>query len=224
MKIITIDGPVASGKSTISRMLAKKLGYYYLYSGALYRALAYLLITTKNYTQEQLHNPDMFDVQACLDAKRLVYHYDAQSQEHIFFDSHDITPYLKSSAIDQGASVVSAYPPVRDEINALLRTIATQFDVVVDGRDAGTIIFPEAFPKFYLTASLAVRAARWREAQKKMGNVFTIEQAEQQLTVRDTRDKERAVAPLIVPEDAIIVDNSHLNAEQTLQKMLRYIK
>lgn len=220
---ITIDGPVASGKSTIGRMLAKKLGYYYIYSGALYRALAYLLMQTKGYTTAQLHHPKMSDVLECLDPQKLIYRYDVDSQERVFFDGTDITPYLKESAIDQGASIVSTDPHVRDEINKLIRLIAEKFDVVVDGRDAGTVIFPHASAKFYLTASLDVRARRWQGAQKKLGNMFTHEQALQLLGERDQRDQSRKVAPLMIPDDAIVIDNSELDAEQTLGKILHYI-
>jgi cytidylate kinase len=221
---ITIDGPVASGKSTIGRMLAKKLGYYYIYSGALYRALAYLLIHSKGYTHVQLHYPKMSDVLALLDPDRFTYQYDVHSQERVFFDAADITPYLKDSSIDQAASIVSTDPQVRDEINKLIRLIAEKFDVVVDGRDAGTVIFPHASAKFYLTASLDVRAGRWQEAQKKIGNVYMHEQALQLLAERDKRDQERKVAPLMIPDDAIVVDNSELDAEQTLAEILNYIK
>lgn len=224
MKSITIDGPVAGGKSTIGRMLAKKIGYYYVYSGALYRALAYLLITSKNYTHEQLHHPEMNDVFACLNPQRLRYQYNSESQEQIFFDGVDITPYLKDSAIDQGSSIVSTYPLVRDEINELIRTIAEKFNVVVDGRDAGTVIFPDAHIKFYLTASIDIRAQRWQAAQQKLGNVYTYEQSLQLLSERDRRDQGRKIAPLIIPDNAIVVDNSELNAEQTLAKLISYIK
>lgn len=224
MKSITIDGPVASGKSTISRMLAKKLGYYYIYSGALYRALAYVLIHNKGYTHEQLHHPEMSDVLECLNPLRLIYTYDAQSQERVFFDGIDITSHLKDSSIDQGASIVSTDPQVRDEINKLIRLIAQKFDVVVDGRDAGTVIFPDATKKFYLTAELDVRARRWQEAQRKLGNAYTHAQALQQLNERDKRDKERKIAPLVIPDEAILIDNSELDAEQTLAEIVNYIK
>jgi len=220
---ITIDGPVASGKSTMGRMLAKKLGYYYIYSGALYRALAYLLMHSKGYTPAQLHHPEMSDVLASLAPDKFIYSYDVESQERVFFDGTDITPYLKESVIDQGASIVSTDSAVRDEINKLIRLIAEKFDVVVDGRDAGTVIFPHASAKFYLTASLDVRARRWQGAQKKLGNTYTHEQSLQLLGERDKRDQGRKVAPLMIPDDAIVIDNSELDAEQTLAEIMRNI-
>ena len=224
MKSITIDGPVASGKSTIARMLAKNLGYYYVYSGALYRALAYLLIHTKGYSHEQLHHPEMSDVLECLNPMRFQYTYDPESQERVFFDAYDITPFLKESSIDQGASIVSTNPQVRDEINKLIRLIAQKSDVVVDGRDAGTVIFPDASKKFYLTASLDVRARRWQDVQKKLGNVYTHEQALQLLSERDQRDQGRKIAPLMIPGDAMVIDNSGLDIEQTLEIIMSSIK
>lgn len=221
---ITIDGPVASGKSTMGRMLAKKLGYYYIYSGALYRALAYLLINSNGYTHRQLHHPELSDVLACLDPERFIYRYDSEFQDRVFFDATDITPYLKDSSIDQGASIVSTDSAVRDEINKLIRLMAEKFDVVVDGRDAGTVIFPHASAKFYLTASLDVRARRWRDVQKKLGNIYTHEQSLLLLSERDKRDQGRKVAPLMIPDDAIVIDNSALDAEQTLVRILHSIK
>src|ERR1700688_1140396 len=105
--IITIDGPVASGKSTVSRILAQKLGYYYLCSGLLYRALAYFFIHQCGFTVYTIANPRIEDIAHCLDHQRFVYLYDEHSREHIFFDGHDITPYLKDSFMDKVTSIVS---------------------------------------------------------------------------------------------------------------------
>jgi len=222
--IITIDGPVASGKSTTGRALAKKLGFYYVYSGAFYRALAYLLINTKGYTQDQLAHPRIEDVVECLDPKRFRYAYDSDLQEQLYYDDTNITQFLKTNQIDQGASIVSTDPKVRDEINNMGRSLAHTHDLMVDGRDAGTVIFPDADVKFFLTASLDVRARRWAAAQEKLGNRYTHEQALVMIGERDTRDRERAIAPLRVPDDAIVVDNSDMDTTQTLAQMIEFIK
>lgn len=222
--IITIDGPVASGKSTVSRMLAQKLGYYYLCSGLLYRALGYLLINRYGYTLETVAEPSQKDIIRCLDSQKFLYHYDDQIQERIFFDSEDITPYLKDRFIDKVASVVSVNVQVRQTVTQLQRNIASRSDIVTDGRDVGSAVFPNAEVKFFITASVDVRAERWRKDQEKYGNYFSIDQAIAAITDRDDRDKNRAIAPLIVPESAIVIDTSELNIEQTVEKMVECIR
>lgn len=220
--IITIDGPTASGKSSVGRELAKRLRFYYVYSGLLYRALAYLLINKKAYKQEQLKNPSAEDIAQMLDPKHFVYRYDDQEQERIFFDVQDITPFLKDSFIDQTASIVSTNEHVRSQMRDIQRIIARSYDLVVDGRDAGSVVFPDAEYKFYLTASPDVRAERWRLQQLKLGEKFTNQQARAQIEERDKRDKTRDIAPLIIPDNAIVVDNSSLTIQETVNKMLEY--
>ena len=112
--IITIDGPTASGKSTVGRLVAKKLGYYYLYTGLLYRALAYLLLKDHGYTLDTIADSDLNIVDELIDPKRLVYRYDADDRERIFFDSSDITSHLKGDRIGQGASIVSTNSEIRE--------------------------------------------------------------------------------------------------------------
>ncbi len=222
--IITIDGPVASGKSTIGRALAKVLGYYYVNSGALYRALAYLLISKKNYSIEKLESPDIIDIQECVDPDRFKYHYDPIYKESITFDGVDITAYLGTSEIGNGASILSTNLAVREEINNYMRALSRSCNLVVDGRDAGTVVFPGADMKFFLTATLAMRMKRWLKAQAAIGNHYTSGQAMEMILERDKRDRERKVAPLIIPEDAIIVDNSQMTRAQTLSYILMLLK
>jgi len=219
--IITIDGPAASGKSTLGRMLAKKLDYYYLYSGLLFRALAYLLINKGGYREDDLYNAHADDVTKYLDPERFLYRYNDQFQESVFFDGVDITPHLKNHFIDKMASILGTSNPVRDFLANLQRHIARKHsDIVVDGRDEGSIVFPAANVKFFLTASLEMRAERWRHEQKKIGNDFSQEKAIEIIRERDKRDEDRKANPLIIPDDAIIVDNSYLNPEDALKKML----
>ncbi len=221
--IITIDGPTASGKSTMGRGLAKRLGYYYIYSGLLFRALAYLLINERGYKEDALRNPRAEDIEYCFNAERFFYQYNDQFQERLFFDEIDITPHLKTSFIDRRSSIVSTNRRARDKIADVQRDIARDYSIVVDGRDVGSVIFPDADIKFFLTASVEVRAERWRHVQSKQGNDFSLEQAIERITERDQRDQERDIAPLIIPDDAIMVDNSALSQEQTLEKMLTLI-
>ena len=220
--IITIDGPTASGKSTMGRMLADHFGFQYLNSGALYRALGYELME-KGYSLDQLQDPFPEDIAYFLAYERLQYVYSKQG-ERVLFDGDDIWPYLKSSVIDQAASIVSMHPAVRAETLKYQRRFAQDHDVIVDGRDCGSVVFPEAQIKFFLKAGLEERATRWQLAQQERGTHFGLLQATLKVAERDDRDMHRTNAPLIVPEGAIIVDNSMMNIEQTLAYMIDVIQ
>lgn len=222
--IITIDGPTASGKSTIARMLAQELGYYYVCSGLLYRALAYLLINNYGYTESTVAHVDPQDIAACFDQDKFMYLYDAEYGERILFDNEDITPYLKDSFIDRITSITSVNEYVRHFVTIMQHAIKDDHDIVIDGRDTGSAVFPHADVKFFLTASLEVRAQRWLTDQNKHGHHFTLEQAMQKVADRDKRDMERAIAPLIIPNGGIVVDNSGLTLEQTFQEMLAHVR
>lgn len=222
--IITIDGPVASGKSTVSRMLAHKLRYYYLCSGLLYRALGYLLINKYGYTLETVGNPQEEDIMSCFDSHKFLYQYASDTQERIVFDGVDITVQLKERFMDKVASIVSVNEQVRTAVTQIQRDIASEYNVVTDGRDVGSVVFPHAEYKFFITATVEVRAARWRKDQEKYGNHFSVDEAIAIITDRDERDKNRTIAPLIVPEGAIVIDTSDLDIEQTIDAMLKHIK
>ncbi len=168
--IITIDGPVASGKSTVSRILAHRLSYYYLCSGLLYRTLSYVLITFRGYTLETLNQLKQEDIEYCFDETHFSYCYDKKNNEHIFFNDQDITSYLKAELIDKVASIVSINRQVRDAVTKKQHTIAAHHNIVTDGRDVGSVVFPQAEYKFFITASATIRAERWRKDQQKYGN------------------------------------------------------
>jgi len=221
--IITIDGPTASGKSTIARLVADQLGIYYLNSGLLYRALAYVLRTKAGYSTATITQPQQKDVVTYLDQKKLRYRYSKESGARIIFEGNDITEYLKQGDIDEYASLVSTNPYVRNMVDAMQRTLASQHDFVADGRDTGSVVFPQAGIKFYLTASIPVRAQRWLQAQSKKDLNYSFDQAVTEITTRDERDKNRSVAPLIIPEGAQIVDSSELSISQTVSVFLNYI-
>lgn len=214
--IITIDGPTASGKSSIARLLARDLGSYYLYSGLLYRALGYLLVREYGYTHDQLANPAMEQVHELLDEKNFLYGYSAHDGAQIFFCNHDITPHLKTADVDRYASIVSAHPGVRTEILHLQRRIAKTFDIIADGRDCGTTVFPNAEYKFFLTATPEVRARRWIADQKKQGKDIAFADALAALHDRDSRDTHRECSPLVIAPGAFVIDNSDLNLQETL--------
>jgi len=222
--IITVDGPAASGKSTLARLLAQRFNFFYLNSGLLYRAVAYILINNCAYELEKLANPDPIQLQLYIDPKRIVYDYDKDYRERVFFDGQDITPLLKTSFIDKGASIVSTNEIVREQLLDIMRMVPQKFKVVAEGRDMGTVVFPEANFKIYLTAPIEVRAKRWQKEQEEKGIGFTLDEAIGALKERDKRDKERKIAPLTIPDDAIIVDNADLDIMQTLEHVVSLIQ
>lgn len=220
--IITIDGPTASGKSSVSRMLAGKLNAYYLYTGLLYRAVAYVLLREYGMALDSISKPDLKLVDTLIEQFR--YHYSAQNYEQIFYGTNDITPLLKNPIIDQAASLLSTHSGVRERLNQLQKKIALNKSIVIDGRDSGSVVFPNADFKFFLTASVQVRAERWHHQQIATGKHVAISDAVQEIATRDTRDSKRAHAPLIIPQSARVVDNSAMNISQTVDVLLQFIQ
>lgn len=221
--IITIDGPAASGKSSAARCLAQKLGFYYLYSGLLYRGCAYVLLK-EGYTKEQLARIEPGIVSSVYNVQRIRYHYTQREGEKLFFDATDITPFLKTPKIDDASSLLSANPFIRQAISVVQHAIGLQSDIVADGRDMGTVVFPRAEVKFFLTASVEARAVRWQQDQANQGHQFTIEEATTILSERDQRDTIRDHSPLSVAPDAIMIDNTQLTAQETCLKMENVVK
>ena len=222
--IITIDGPTASGKSTVARTLATKLKIHHLSTGLLYRGLAYLLTTLCDYTNETINEPSLDDVEMLLNPDKFSYFENEQGKGCIAWDGKDITAFLKSAEMDQAASLLSTNPMVRDHLLEYQRWFGKQNDIIADGRDLGSVVYPDADVKFFVTATPEVRAKRWQEDQKRLGNDFTLEQALEQVNSRDERDRKRAVCPLIQPKDSIIIDTSDLSPEQTVDAMLAIVE
>lgn len=223
--IITIDGPAASGKSTVARALAQKLHYYYLNSGMLYRALGYCLLNHAGLTLERLKDCDIETRKHCLEV--LSYDYDVSNGTmKMIVDGNDVTSFLKQPIIDKAASLVGENKKARDFLLKVQRAVAHNHpDLIAEGRDAGSVVFPQAKIKFFLTAHQEVRALRWLNDQIKQGNkTVTFEQAVQTIKERDERDTNRPHAPLGVYADDIVVDNSHLSLEQTLALIVDVIK
>ncbi len=217
--IITIDGPAASGKSCTARCLAQKLGYYYLYSGMLYRACAYVLLKHGGYSKAQLAHIKPGIVSGLFNVHRIRYLYTARDGEKVFFDECDITPHLKTPAIDDASSLLGLNKAIRQAVSMVQHAIGTHENIVADGRDMGTVIFPHAEIKFFLTASVEERARRWQASQEKSERHFTLPEAHAILTERDQRDTIREHAPLAVAPDAIMIDNTFLSAQETCERM-----
>ena len=223
--IITIDGPTASGKSSIAQLLAQSLHMNYLNSGMLYRVLAYLLLEKKYVLSEEMPQLTSDTLQTIAAENPFQYYYNSVSgQASIIYKEHDITALLKTKKIDHAASLLALNQSVRDYLLAYQRSYAIDNDVVVEGRDCGSIVFPAADVKFFLTAAVGKRASRWQNDQKKQGIDISFDDAIIQVQDRDTRDSARTIAPLIVPLGAIVLDNSALNKQQTVERMLEYIR
>lgn len=214
--IITIDGPVASGKSVVARALANQFSFYYLYTGLLYRGLAYVLHKFYGYDDKKMGNPDKKDIEDIFSKHKFRYKY-LDGEAFIFFDGVDITKNLKTREVDFWSSVISVHKIVRDAVMAIQKTIGAKYDVVADGRDMGTVIFPHAEFKFFLTASPEVRAERWRKFQAYKGKNYSFEESLKIILDRDKRDRERELSPLKKADDAILVDNSEMNIDETVE-------
>jgi|GEM_PF-824272 len=213
--IITIDGPMASGKSSIARLLARELNCYYLYSGLLFRGLAAVLLRDYGYLQEQLSQPTMADIAEILAPENFVYVYDQQQGAQIIYKGASITSLLKTVEIDRAASIIGVHPDVRQALVVLQRRIAVEHALIADGRDCGITVFPHATYKFFLTAMPKIRAERWLAEQLRAGQTLSYEQALAAVIERDARDSSRATSPLQPAPDAFIIDNSDKNLQET---------
>ena len=222
--IITIDGPAGSGKSSVAKDLANKLGIYYLNTGLLYRAIAFIWLEL----ERSLSNLENISKQDLIFIEKIKYEYEDKKTK-VWFGNKDITSQLSKMYLSKPASILSAKKEIRAALLGLQRSISEKHDIVAEGRDCGSVIFPNADYKFYLTASLEVRVKRVmidksRDNSKVNCSSKDLEKVKVELEKRDERDRTREVAPLIIPKDAIVIDNSDLNLNQTIEKFLNYIK
>lgn len=207
--IVTIDGPVASGKSSVAKALAQQLGFKHLNSGMLYRAIAYL--SAQSPAQEHDWHNDLT--------------YDFVGTEPVVFWQKQpiVKELLYSPAMDVASSKVSANHVIRELLFAIQRELATRYDLVADGRDCGSVVFPDAAVKIFLTADPLVRAQRLMWSTDRHYKGMTLEAIQAEVTMRDERDINREHAPLIVPQGGVVIDSSDLNFEQTLQACIDLI-
>jgi len=213
-RIITIDGPAGAGKTTVSRLLAKKLGCVRVDTGALYRAVAFEIqrqaVSWKN--------------DAALDAflSRLDLNVVLEKEEmRVLSSGRDITSFIRTPEISMLASATSARPVVRSALLDIQRRIARQQDAVFEGRDMGTVVFPDATVKFFLKADLAVRARRRFDEMPDVEKELSRIQAD--MAARDDQDAQRTHAPLKPAPDAVLIDSSRLTAPQVVDEMLTYL-
>lgn len=220
--IITIDGPCASGKSSVAKKIAERLGIFHFSTGLLYRAVAYLLTNLFHAMPTDNHGYDLSLIDySFIDELHAVVQ---QQSLAIFFKSSDITAFLSDDSLSLPASVVSAVPQVRARLLKVQQAVGAAHDIVVDGRDCGTIVFPAADWKFYLTASVDARARRIMADPKRVAFDKTYEQIQQEIIQRDAQDTTRSIAPLVMPQGACVIDNSDMTLEETVDDCMMHIQ
>ena len=204
---IAIDGPAGAGKSTIAKRLAKELGYYYVDTGAIYRTVAYFLDLLG------VAPKDVDGVCRYIDELTIEIEYDEDGLQHMIMNGMDVTEDIRTPEISQKASLVSAHTVVRDMLLDMQRDLAKKHNVIMDGRDIGTVVLPRANVKIFLTASAEVRAQRrYLELQAK-GSKESFEKVLAAIKQRDHQDSTREIAPLKQAKDAILVDTSELDVD-----------
>lgn len=214
---IAIDGPAGAGKSTIARRVAKELSFIYVDTGAMYRAMAlYLLRKEVNKDDtEQIGN-------ICQDAEISIEYQNGE--QIVLLNDENVNSYLRTEEVGNMASVSSAVPRVREKLLSLQRKLAKDMSVVMDGRDIGTTILPDADVKIYLTASSLTRAKRrYLELQEK-GTVCNLDEIQKDIEERDQRDMNREISPLRQAEDAVLVDSSDLTIQQVVDRILQIFR
>lgn len=210
--VVTIDGPAGAGKSSVAKQLARRLGYRLLDTGAIYRAVA---LTAR------ARDVAWGDAVGCADiARDLDIRFDfVGDKNHVYLGDHDATSEIRAPEISQGASQVSAHPEVRAALLELQRRLGAGGGVVVEGRDTGTVVFPTAEAKFFLTASEAERARRRVAELAAAGTVVDYEVTLREIHERDQRDASRDIAPMVAAADAVLVDSSTQTLEEVVESL-----
>lgn len=215
---IAIDGPSGAGKSTLARRLATTLRFLYVDTGAIYRTIAYYAYAN------HLDPADEAAVLAALPNIRIELRHDAEGLQRMILNGEDVTDAIRLPQISQYASVVSAYPGVRAFLLEMQRDFARKGSVIMDGRDIGTVVLPQADVKIFLTASPEARARRRCLELEQRGTPEPFDQVLSEIQQRDWDDSHRETAPLRQAEDAVVVDTTELNFEESLAALLAVVR
>ena len=214
---IAIDGPGGAGKSTIAKRLAKELGFYYVDTGAIYRTVAYF------FDLWGVAPKDIDGITRYIDELNVGIEYDEDGLQHMIMNGMDVTADIRTQEIGQKASLVAAHAIVRDMLLDMQRDVAKKYDVVMDGRDIGSVVLPKATVKIFLTASAEVRAKRRCDELLAKGQKAKYEQVLKEIQQRDYQDTHREVAPLKMCRDSVKLDTSDLDIEGVVAAMKEII-
>ena len=214
---VAIDGPAGAGKSSLSRLLANKLKYIYVDTGALYRAVG-LKFSNLGFTTELVGDIAAVLADTALDIRFI------DGAQRVFLDGNDVSDDIRTPAASMMASAVSAKPEVRAYLLDMQRELAKRNNVVMDGRDIGTVVLPDADVKIFLTADVNVRAERRLKELLEKGEKVTFEEVLEDMKVRDYNDSHRDIAPLKQADDAVLADTSDLDFEGSLELLLSIVK
>lgn len=210
---IAIDGPAGAGKSSIARLVAKKLNYVYVDTGAMFRTMAYYFLT------HDIDPKKEESVNANCDAIHIAIQYEYGDQ-HIFLNGEDVSQAIRQEKVGETASIIAKYTKVREKLLDLQRKLAASTDVIMDGRDIGTVVLPDAPCKIFLTASPRVRAMRRYKELVEKGVDCDLDQIEKDIIERDEQDMNREIAPLKQAEDAVLLDSSDLSIDEVVDRIM----
>jgi len=211
--VVTIDGPAGAGKSTVARGLAKRLGFSLVSTGALYRALAWAV------REARVDTTQADALQTVLDRTNVTL-----AGERVLVNGCDVTDWIRTPEISELTSVLTTQRAVRDKMTPLQRALAAQGRVVLEGRDTGSVVWPEAEVKFYLDADLETRAHRRQSDLRAQGVLMDLAAVRADVTSRDRQDMGRAIAPLVKPEGAVVVDSTTLTLDEVVETMARTVE
>jgi len=215
--VITIDGPAGAGKSTVSKILAKKLNYIYLDTGALYRAMAYKALKLKISSDDVSALADL-----CSNTTVILKNNGGQMKVHV--DGENVEDKIRTEEVGLAASKISSFAVVREKLLNLQREAGIQGGIVAEGRDMGSVVFPHADYKFYLDAKLEERIKRRHKELSVKDVSVKYKSIQEDMLTRDKQDKQRELAPLKAPDEAIIIDSDNLSVEKVVDKIIFYIK
>lgn len=214
---VAIDGPAGAGKSTVARLLSKKLGFLYFDTGALYRVLGYyFIINNLDYKDKEIISKHLNEINISFQINN--------RQQKMFLNNNDVTYNIRNDEVSMVASEISSIPIVRQYLLNMQREVAKNNNVVMDGRDIGTVVLPNADVKIFLTADLRVRAnRRWRQL-KKTENCIRFNQVIKMVAERDRNDRTRKISPLIPAKDAIFISTTRSSLYHTVNKLATIVK
>ena len=214
--VITIDGPAGAGKSTISKILAQRLGYLYLDTGALYRGLAYKAVKCKMPVDEISALSDL-----CSVTKVELKNIDGRMK--VFVDDEDVEDKIRTEEVGLAASTISAFAVVRAKLLNLQRETGLRGGIIAEGRDMGSVVFPDADYKFYLDATFGERTKRRHQELLLKDNLADYQSIQKDMMIRDSQDSQREIAPLKAPAGAVIINSDNLSIEEVVEKIMSNI-